>query len=326
MFVAILDPAHRMIEFERERGEDDLFRIEPRLRAEAAADIGRDDADAAQLDAENFADRDAHRVRRLGRGVDHDLVEPVVAIGEDAAAFHRRAGLPVHAVFAGHGDRRPRARRLRCRRPRSSAPEQVVAEATRARGAGLPPRSRARIHHRVERLVVDRDGGGEVLGFGAGRRDAGGDRLADIAHLVGRERRPGRRAGARRLRHDPDRLDARQIGGGEYPAPCAPGGTAIERMSRMRVRAAQEHDLLGTAQRDVGDKLAAAAQVAIVLLAQHRRADAVALFRHRRLPRKRRARGERMSRSTRQDNDRTGRSRSTLSLRVHSGRWPTCPG
>ena len=44
MLVAILDPAHRVVEFEGQRGEDDLLRIEPRLRAEPAADIGRDDA------------------------------------------------------------------------------------------------------------------------------------------------------------------------------------------------------------------------------------------------------------------------------------------
>ena len=56
----------------------------------------------------------------------------------------------------------------------------------------------------------------------------------------------------------------------------------------MRMRAAQEHDLLGAAQRDVGDELAAAAQMAIVLLAQHGCANPVALtgvfIRHRRLP------------------------------------------
>ena len=100
MLVAVLDPAHRVVEFQRQRGEDDLLRIEPRLGAEAAADIGRDDPDAALVDPENLADRDAHRVRRLGRGVDHDLVEPVVAIGQHAAALHRRTRLPVHAVFA----------------------------------------------------------------------------------------------------------------------------------------------------------------------------------------------------------------------------------
>ena len=153
--------------------------------------------------------------------------------------------------------------------------EQIVAEVFVHEGGAAGARGRC-IDHRVERPVVDGDGGGEVLGFGAGRRDAGGDRLADIAHLVGRERRPGRRAGAGRLRHHPDRLDPRQVGRGEDPAPR--GGRDGDRADvGVGVRAAQEHDLLGTAQRDVRDELAAAAQVAIVLLAQQRRADPVAL-------------------------------------------------
>ena len=104
MLAAVLDPAHRMIEFERQCGEDDLFRVEPRLGSEAAADIGCDDADATQFDAEKLAQGNAHGMRRLRRGVDHDLVEPVVAIGEHGAAFERSARLPVHTVFAGHGD------------------------------------------------------------------------------------------------------------------------------------------------------------------------------------------------------------------------------
>ena len=88
MFVAILDPAHGMVEFQRQRGQDDLLGIQPRLGSKATADIGRDNPDAAFLDPEDFAERDAHRMRRLGRGIDHDLVEAVVAIRQHAAAFH----------------------------------------------------------------------------------------------------------------------------------------------------------------------------------------------------------------------------------------------
>src|SRR5205814_180051 len=110
ILAAVLDPAHGVIEFERQRREDDLLGIKPRLRAKPATDIGRDDPDAALLDPEDLAERDPHRVRRLRRGIDDNLVEPVVAIGQDGAAFQRRAGLPVHAVFAGDGDFR-RARR-----------------------------------------------------------------------------------------------------------------------------------------------------------------------------------------------------------------------
>src|SRR5205809_2820129 len=43
----------------------------------------------------------------------------------------------------------------------------------------------------------------------------------------------------------------------------------------MGMRAAQEDDLLGARQPDVGDELATAAQMAVVLLAQDRCADAV---------------------------------------------------
>ena len=104
VFVAVLDPAHRLIELQRQCREDDLFRIQPRLGSEAAADIGRDHPDAALLDPEQLAERDAHRVRRLGRCIDHDLVQPVVAIRQHAAALHRRTRLAVHAVFAGDRD------------------------------------------------------------------------------------------------------------------------------------------------------------------------------------------------------------------------------
>jgi hypothetical protein len=41
----------------------------------------------------------------------------------------------------------------------------------------------------------------------------------------------------------------------------------------MGVWTAEKHHLLGSAQSDVRDELPAAAQVTIVLLAQHRRAD-----------------------------------------------------
>ena len=47
-----------------------------------------------------FAQGDAQRMRGLGRGVDHHLVEPMVAIGQHGPTFHRRSRLPVHAVFA----------------------------------------------------------------------------------------------------------------------------------------------------------------------------------------------------------------------------------
>ena len=45
MLAPVLDPAHRMADLHRDRGDRDVFRHQPVLAAEAAADIGRDDAD-----------------------------------------------------------------------------------------------------------------------------------------------------------------------------------------------------------------------------------------------------------------------------------------
>ena len=89
MLGAVLDPAHRMIEFQRQRRQDDLLGVEPRFGPKPAADIGCDDAYRAFVDGENLGNRDAHRVRRLGRGVDYDLIEPMVAIGEHRTPFER---------------------------------------------------------------------------------------------------------------------------------------------------------------------------------------------------------------------------------------------
>ncbi len=268
---AVLDPAQRVIALERQRRQHDLLGVEPRLRAEPAADIGRDDAQAALLDIEDLAERDADRMRRLGRGINHDLVEPVVAISQDGAAFERRAGLPVHAVFAGDRDLGGAGGGLDIAALDVPLQIEVVAPAVVHEMAAAAPHLR-RVDRRFQHLELDGDRIGEILRLAAGRRDAGGDRLADIAHLVGGERRPRRRFGAGRLGHDPDRLKARQIGRGIYPA-------LRLRWHRDRadpgvgMRAAQKGDLLDAGQADVRHELAAAIEVPLVLLAQQRGAD-----------------------------------------------------
>ena len=156
-------------------------------------------------------------MRRLRRGVDHDLVEPIVAIGEHAAAFERRARLPPHAEFAGRRDIGRARRGIDVAALQDMLDIEIVAPLLMHRVTAAAHVAR-RVDHRFQYLEIDRDGIGEVFRLAARGRDAGGDRLADIAHLVGGERRPGRRFGAGRLGHDPDRLKARQIGRGIYPA------------------------------------------------------------------------------------------------------------
>ncbi len=85
----VLDPAQRMAELERRPGQRDFLAEQHALVAEAAADIGRDDADAPFLDAEAFGKAGADDVRLLGRAGDDDLVDAGVVPGDDAASFQR---------------------------------------------------------------------------------------------------------------------------------------------------------------------------------------------------------------------------------------------
>ena len=216
----------------------------------------------------------------------HDLVQPVVAVGQHAATLHRRAGLAVHAVLATHGDGGGARGGIDVAGGNGSLLEQVVAEGIVHQGGGVvwqggsgigPGRGDVACGHRIDhgrqRFVIDGDGSGEVQGLGAGRCNAGGDGLADEAHLVGRQHRPGRRPRPRRLRHHADRLDLRQVGGGEDPG-ARLGRNSDRADQSMGMRAADEHDLLRAAQNDVGNELATAAQVAIILRPAQRRPDA----------------------------------------------------
>jgi hypothetical protein len=216
MLAAVLDPAHRMIELQREVREDDLLGVEPRFRAKPAADIGSNNPNGALVDAQILCNRDPHHMRRLGRSIDHDFIEPMVAIGEHGTTLERSAGLPVHAVAARHRD---------LGRPRSSLDVAAFGRSLEVEIVApvLVDEGRIAVHiadgvdDRVEHLVFDQDQGGQVLGLAAHRREASSDRLTDITHLVDGQRRPGRRLSAGRLRGDSDRLKRWQIGGGEDP-------------------------------------------------------------------------------------------------------------
>ena len=122
-------------------------------------------------------------------------------------------------------------------------------------------------------VEVHFDRGGEVLGLGAGRGDADGDGLADMAHLVLREHRLLRRLEAGQRTDRDDRRDAGQIGGREHQAVRL----ADRADARVGDRAAHEGKFLHAGQPDVGDEHATAAQVAIVLLARNRTPDALSV-------------------------------------------------
>ena len=109
------------------------------------------------------------------------------------------------------------------------------------------------------------------------RRHAHRDELADVADLAGGEHRLLRNLEAGQCRHRADRLDAVEIRGGE-DAIRVLRRDRYAANARMRERAAHERDVLHAGKTDIGDKLAAAAHEAVVLLAQEPRA--YSLFRH----------------------------------------------
>ena len=129
------------------------------------------------------------------------------------------------------------------------------------------------VDDRRQHLEIDVDRIGEVLRFGAGRRDAGGNGLADITDLVRGQRRIARDLEPVDLRHRPHLGEARQVARGEDPSlGVGRDGDGLD--AGMRVRAADKRHVLRVRQLHVGDELPAAVQVARVFLAQQRGADA----------------------------------------------------
>ena len=94
MLAPVLDPFHRPAELERRRRDHRFFRIEDRLRAEAAADIGRDHADRLDVAVEQIGQHAAAEMRRLRAGPYGEQ------IGHRIVARQHRARLDRHAAAA----------------------------------------------------------------------------------------------------------------------------------------------------------------------------------------------------------------------------------
>ena len=124
-------------------------------------------------------------MRLLGRADDRELVEASVVIGHDAPPFQRAHHLARCPQFP---DDRPRRLGFDCRERHVDVggEEDVVAPRfVHERRAGL-----AGLQHIVDhrqRIKIDLNLCSDVLRLGAGRRDAHGDRLADMAHLIDRQ-------------------------------------------------------------------------------------------------------------------------------------------
>src|SRR2546427_9051235 len=89
MLAPIPDPAHGMSQRPGEPRDADLLRLQNAFVAEAAADIGRDDAQLPLLDAETVGKPVADEMRHLCRSDDDKLIMPVVPVGKHALTFER---------------------------------------------------------------------------------------------------------------------------------------------------------------------------------------------------------------------------------------------
>jgi hypothetical protein len=143
---------------------------------------------ATLLEPENFTQAEPDDVRDLRRAIDDELVEAVVAIGQDRASLERDRGLPVHAIGAANNDLGGAGNRIDVAGLEHALYEQIVAPAFVHQAGRLAQRRRG-VDHRRQQLELDAHRGGQILGFGARRRDAGGNGLAGIPGLVHGERR-----------------------------------------------------------------------------------------------------------------------------------------
>ena len=190
----------------------------------------------------------------------------------DAAPLDRAHGLAGGAQLARHRHGGLRLDRLEVHVGGGGEKQVVAPVLVHQRRAGLA--SGQHVGHRRQRLEVDLDLGGKVLGLGPRGRGAQRDQLADVAHLARGQDRLHGGLEARQRRVGADRRHALQIIGDEHAvADRRRDRDALD--ARVRDGAAQERHLQHAGQPDVADILPAPAHVAVVLLAQQPRPDAL---------------------------------------------------
>jgi len=136
----------------------------------------------------------------------------------------------------------------------------------------------AHVHDGRQFVEIDLHRGGQVFRFGATCCDADSDRLADMAHRVTRQHRLRRRLEAGQARDRYDRLHANQVLRHEYRS-LGTGWLADGADAGVRDRAADEREIAHAGQANVGNELALAAQVPVILQSWNSGADALVAHR-----------------------------------------------
>ena len=270
VFAPVFEPADWLAGIERDGADDDLLRHQPRLAAEPAADVGGNDAQLVGRQVQHLRQTGAHQMRNLRRQIDNQLLRPRVPMGQYRPGFQRSDGLPVHSVIPRDHDWRV-AHAVDVAAGNVQLNVDIVAPFLMQQGG----RVFARCHGVMQGgqfLDIRGQRIGQILRFGPVGSQAGGDAFAGEADLVRGERMMVSGFEARHRRFDSDRIDARQVGRGVDPI-IHTFGYLDPAQPAMRVGAAQEGDVQGSRDIDVGDVHSLAAQKPLVLLARQGGAD-----------------------------------------------------
>ncbi len=278
---ALVGPLHRHPERARRMQRADIFGIDRGLHAERAADIAGDDMDLGRLDAHHLGHHAAHPHHALGGRIKRKA--PVLVLRQRGARLHRIdhdavVDEPQPRHMGGPPERLRHQRAVAIVIVERDIVGDVIVEKRRAR-----PHRLLRIGDGGEGIDIDLDRLGGILGLQQGLRHHAGDRIADEAHLVGRQRRPRwlvhGRAVAVVERHDA--LECPVAGGGEIGpridaehARHRPRGCRVDRANEpMGVAAAHHHRMGLTGDADIVGKAALAADQLGILATQHRLAN-----------------------------------------------------
>jgi hypothetical protein len=257
----------------------DIFGIDRGLHAERAPDIAGDDMHLARLHAQDRGHHAAHAHHALGRRVER---EPSVLVERDRCARLHRIDHDAAVDELEPGDMRGLGKRLRHARAvavvivERDIVGHVVVEQRRARACRF-----FRIGDRGQGIDVGRDRFGRILRLQQGLGDHAGDRIADVAHPVARQRRAGRLAHGRAVAvvevHDAlERAVGFEIGAridAEHARQRARGRDIDRADDPVGVAAAHHHRMGLAREADIVGEAPFAANELGILAAQHRLAD-----------------------------------------------------
>ena len=191
VLAAVLDPLHRPARQLRQHAARDLLGEQVPLDAEAAADVGRDDADAVLRHLQRVGEARAHEVRDLRRRPDRQLVVGRVVLRDAPAVLERDARAPVRDQVEVEHAVRLVEHPVGLADLEVALDEEVVLPAVVQADRARADRGADRVQH-LERRVLDRDQVDGVLGDVAVVGDDRDHGLAHEPHPVDRQRRHGR--------------------------------------------------------------------------------------------------------------------------------------